>query len=133
MELRTRNHVPEDYPLFCQWWKDWGWDAIPEMYIPENSIVVIDEDDKPICAVFIYLTDTPIVWVENYISDKQVKSEKRRASMELLMNSLNDKIKGLGKTTMISAVKHNGLARRLEKIGCHRADENLTSYIGVVQ
>ena len=53
--------------------------------------------------------------------------------MELLMNSLNDKVKELGKTTMISAVKHNGRARRLEKINFHRADENLTSYIGIIQ
>lgn len=126
--MYSRNHIADDYELFCEWWQQWGWTAIPYEFLPENSIVICD--DKPICAVFLYKTDTPIVWMENYISDKY--TENRGGALDLLFEDAQKKVKEMGFSVIMSSVRHNGLARRLEKNGFIKADEGLTNYIKAV-
>jgi hypothetical protein len=123
----VKNHTAEDYPIFCQWWKAWGWPVIPEAFLPPNSLVVCGDDEAPIAAVFLYRTDAPIIWAENYISDRE--SPDRREAMEVLIDFITPRAKELGALVVMSAVKHNGLARRLENAGFTRGDEKLTNYI----
>lgn len=123
----VKNHTAEDYPLFCKWWKAWGWPPIPQAFLPPNSLVVCSNDGTPIAAVFLYRTDTPIIWAENYISDRE--SLDRREAMEVLIDYIKPRAKELGALAVMSVVKHNGLARRLQGAGFTPADEKLTSYI----
>ena len=124
-QMYSRNHTIDDYSIFCQWWKDWGWPEVPYEFLPVNSIVICD--DKPLCAVFLYKTDTPIVWMENYISSKSIKD--RNGAMDMLFQSAQEKVKSMGFSVIMSSVKHNSLARRLEKTGFIKADTGLTNYI----
>lgn len=123
----VRNHSEDDYPLFCEWWKAWGWPAIPLAFLPPNSLVVCGDDGKAICAVFLYRTDTPIIWAENYISDRAALD--RRDAMVMLIDYIKPRAKELGAVAVMSAVKHNGLARRLADAGFTKGDEKLTNYI----
>lgn len=125
--MLVRNHTSEDYPAFESWWKAWGWPPIPEAFLPQNSLVICDDDDKPICAVFLYRTDAPIIWAENYISDRE--SPHRRDAMVAMIDYIKPRAQELGALAVMSAVKHNGLARRLENAGFTRGDEKLTNYI----
>lgn len=126
--MYSRNHTTDDYKVFCQWWKDWGWDAIPYEFLPQNSVVICDE--KPLCAVFLYKTDTPIIWAENYISDKHMKG--RNEAMDMLIREVKIKVKDMGGSVIMSAVKHNMLAKRLMDNDFVQADTGLTNYIGGV-
>jgi len=110
-----------------KWWKDWGWAVIPEEFLPPNSLVVCDDGGEPIAAVFLYRTDTPILWAENYISDRYAPD--RRDAMEVLIDFIKPRAKELGALAVMSIVKHNGLARRLEGAGFTRGDDKLTNYI----
>jgi hypothetical protein len=125
--MLIRNHTADDYVTFCEWWAAWGWAAIPEAFLPPNSLVVCEDDGKPVCAVFLYRTDTPIIWAENYISAKSSKS--RQIAMAILIDSIGIRAKELGAVAVMSAVRHNGLARRLESAGFTKGDEGLTNYI----
>jgi len=123
--MLIRNHTFDDYPEFCRWWAAWGWPPVPYEFLPPNSLVVCN--DKPICAVFFYRTDTPIIWAENYISDKD--SPERREAMASMIEAIKPRAKELGAVAVMSAVRHNGLARRLENASFVRGDEKLTNYI----
>lgn len=123
--MHIRNHTPEDYPIFCQWWAQWGWPPVPYEFLPVNSLVVCDK--APVSAVFLYRTDSPIIWAENYISDRE--SPVRRDAMEMMIEALPAKARELHGAVVMSAVKHNGLARRLSNIGFAQADDKLTNYI----
>lgn len=123
----VRNYTKEDYGTVSLWWKQWGWDGIPEVFLPENGVVV-SSGGNPICAAFVYKTDTPICWIENYISDKEADRETRSEALDLLILSCVEKAKSMGALVAISSIKHNVLARRLEKNGFVVSDKNMTAY-----
>ena len=125
----SRNHTEEDYKTFCEWWESWGWPAIPYEFLPKNSIVVCG--DEPICAVFLYKTDTPICWAENYISSKH--SKNRNEALDMLFSVMSERVKDMGCNVVMSSVRHNGLAKRLIKNDFIESDKGLTNYIkGIV-
>lgn len=123
--MQIRNHTLEDYPTFCQWWAAWEWPPIPYEFLPQHSIVVYD--DVPICAVFLYRTDTPILWAENYISCKI--HPKRVEALKLLIDNIAPASKELEAKAVMSAVNHPVLARKLKQAGFMTGDANLTNYI----
>lgn len=126
--MYSRNHTIEDYPIFCEWWTAWNWGMIPYEFLPQNSVVICAPE--PMCAVFLYRTDTPIVWAENYISSK-VKDGREKA-MCMLLEHMKEKVKEMGSSVIMSSVRHNLLARRLECDGFVKADTGLTNYIRVI-
>lgn len=130
MKIEELNKT-DNYDLFCKWWEAWGWASIPFEFLPDDGVVVSYDGDK-VCAAFLYKTDTPICWAENYISDPRADREIRDEALNLLIQALSEKAKDAGFVVMMSAIKHNILGRRLEKNGFQMADQNLTSYIKVL-
>ena len=93
MEFNIRQLNPSDYEdVLVGWWKDWGWEAPAKDFLPENGeggLMVLD-NDKPVCAGFIYITkNSKVVWIEWIISDKNHR-EKRKESLSLLINKLTE-------------------------------------------
>jgi len=125
--FEVRPYTTEDYKTVSSWWKQWDWDGIPEAFLPENGLVVTA--DVPVCAAFIYRTDTPIYWVENYISDKSAEKPIRSEALDLLVSACIKKAKEMGALVVMSSIKHTGLGRRLEKNGFVVSDKNMTVYM----
>ena len=126
--FEARDYTLEDYEALSRWWAQWGWDAIPQAFLPETGLIVT-YNSIPVCAAFIYKTDTPIYWVENYISNKDAPKSIRSESLELLILSCLEKAKDMGALIVMSSIKHNGLGRRLEKNGFVVSDKNMTTYM----
>ena len=124
--MEIRNHTADDYPIFCHWWGQWGWPSIPYEFLPKNSLVVC-HDDRPICAVFLYATDSPIVWAEYYISSKS--DPLRDEAMNVMLKGILPASQAMGAKAVMSGVRHPHLAKRLRAVGFVKSDENLTSYI----
>ena len=57
MKLNVRNLVESDYDLLVQWWKDWGWDPVPQDMLPDNGVggVMVQQGGKPIIAGFLFV------------------------------------------------------------------------------
>ena len=90
MEFSIRKLNPSDYDdILVGWWKDWGWQAPAQDFLPENGecgLMVLDKD-IPVCAGFLYITNSSVAWVEWIISNK--KYEKNRAeALDLLLDKL---------------------------------------------
>lgn len=129
--MKKRYITPEDYKELCEWWVAWGWQPFPQDGLPPTGIM-IEKDGANLCAVWIYKTDANVCYVENYISDKSASGEDRNAALDMLMDAVAEEAKAMGFKFAMSGVKHNGLARRLEKHGFIRSDEGMTHYIRIL-
>ena len=126
--FEVKPYTKDDYQTVSQWWKQWDWEGIPEAFLPENGLIVT-HDEMPVCAAFIYKTDTPIYWIENYISDIEADKVIRSDALDLLILSCIEKAKDMGALVAMSSIKHNGLGKRLEKSGFVVSDKNMTAYM----
>jgi len=120
-------NLTEKYSTYKSWWKDWGWQGFPKQFLP-NEGVRVTHDGKDVCAVFIYMTQTPIFWLENYISDKNADRELRDEALNFLIDEALKKAKELGGGIAMSAVNSTSLKKRLEQKDFNRTDENLCGF-----
>jgi len=71
MSLYIRPLVAEDYDkTLCQWWFDWRWTPPSRDFLPENGTggYIVYDEDMPVCAGFMYETNSKAVWCDWIIS-----------------------------------------------------------------
>ena len=88
----------------------------------EGGIIVYD-GDTPVCAGFLYNTNSKVAWVDWIISNKQYRVKpNRKEAIELLIDSLTNMAKGMGKSFTYALIKHNGLIQTYESLGYTQGD-----------
>lgn len=130
MSLDIRILNDKDYDeILVGWWKDWGWEPPLKDFLPQEGsggCIVFDED-KPICAGFIYATNSKVVWIDWIISNKNYREKpKRKEAINLLIETLTTVGKTLGGKYAYALLKHKGLIKNYEKFGYVKGD----SYTG---
>ncbi|QDP59030.1 MAG: hypothetical protein GOVbin1678_72 [Prokaryotic dsDNA virus sp.] len=122
--LRPLNKDDYDNTLLG-WWKDWGWEAPLKDFLPQNGtggLMVLD-GENPVCAGFIYMTNSKVALVEWVISNKNYrKNPERQEALELLIKSLTNICKDLGSNYTYALLKHKGLIETYEKVGYTQGD-----------
>tara|TARA_B110000285_G_scaffold188551_1_gene214781 strand:+ start:4579 stop:4989 length:411 start_codon:yes stop_codon:yes gene_type:complete len=129
MEFNIRKLQSSDYEdTLFGWWKDWKWDAPPKDFLPDDGkggLIVLDED-VPVCAGFIYVTNSKVAWVDWIISNKNYREKsKRQQAIDLLIESLTNVCKANGNNYTYALIKHKGLIEVYEKNG-YTIGENYT-------
>lgn len=119
--LKIRVLEENDYDnTLVGWWKDWGWQAPDKDFLPDDGkggFIVMD-GDVPICAGFVYITNSKVAWVDWIISDKFYKDRtKRDKALDLLLNTLIGASKGSGNKYAYALIKHPNLIGRYKKLG----------------
>ena len=126
MELNIQKLKESDYEkLLVNWWKDWGWKAPPKDFLPDNGTggFMVYNKDIPICAGFIYKTNSKVAWVDWIISDKNYKDkESRKKAIIYLIEALTEICKQLGYTYGYALINHKGLIKTYEDLGYIKAD-----------
>jgi len=126
MELNIQKLKDNDYEkLLVNWWKDWGWEAPPKDFLPDDGTggFMVYNKDIPICAGFIYKSNSKVAWVDWIISDKNYKDkESRKEGIIYLIQALTEICKQLGYTYCYALVKHEGLIKTYEDLGYIKAD-----------
>src|SRR5688572_16264398 len=84
--MLARPYTEQDYPMVCQWWDDWKWPRIPESSLPQVGVVV-ENEGSPVCAAWIYRTDSDTCLVEWFISDRTASKERRKGTIEHLIGA----------------------------------------------
>jgi hypothetical protein len=90
MDFSIRKLKPSDYEeVLVGWWKDWGFGAPVKDFLPENGEggLMVLFNNKPVCAGFVYFTNSKVSWIEWIISDKNHR-EKRKESLKMLIENL---------------------------------------------
>lgn len=129
--MQARDYRPEDYDMITEWFQSYGWPAMNRAFFP-NDGVVIEHDGKAVCAAWVYLTNTPIAWIEHYICCKDFSKDVRDAALDLLVVETMAKAKELGYHVAMSSIKSPRLGKRLEAAGFAKSDIGMTNYVGVL-
>jgi len=119
-ELNVRKLTDEDWDTLCKWWESWPkWVNPPKTLLPDNGKggFMVEKNNKPICAGFIYMTNSDAVLLEWIVSDPTYRDEDRQTALELLITSAEAACKELGKVHMFSIGRHKHLINTHKKLG----------------
>jgi len=117
MELNVRNLTEKDYITLVKWWKEWGWDPVPQDMLPENGAggVMVKQGDKPIIAGFLFWSNSNIVWFDWIVSDKKVGKLTRAKALMLLIDVVEEMVKSAGKKYIITVSDNKSLISTFKK------------------
>lgn len=124
MKFNTTPLQHEDYDNILKgWWKDWGWEAPSRDFLPQDGQggVMVWDGDTPVCAGFLYNTNSKVAWVDWIISNKEYK-ESRKEALSILIQTLTSVAKNLGNKFAYALIKHNGLIGVYEQQGYTTGD-----------
>lgn len=97
MEFTIRQLNKYDYnSILIDWWKDWRWEAPPKDFLPDDGSggFIVYDGDIPVCAGFIYVTNSKVGWCDWIISNFHYKDKsKRKEALEKLINVLTQTLK----------------------------------------
>lgn len=130
MAFIIRPLTETDYSdLLVGWWKDWGWTPPARDFLPDDGKggIIIYDEEQPVCAGFLYTTNSKVAWVEFVISNKEyIKSEERKEALTLLVDTLTSIAKNTGHKFSYALIKNKSLTSIYESLGYIKGDE----YVG---
>jgi len=118
MKLRTLTE--QDWNTLCNWWEAWPkWVNPPKSFLPDNGKggFMVEKDGKPICAGFIYLTNSDAVLLEWIVSDPEYRENDRKDALELLITGAEAACKEIGKKHMFTIGRNRHLIDTHKKLG----------------
>ena len=131
--MNSRWITTEDYDTLVEWWKFWRFCPPTQEVLPDNGlsgIVVTDDDDKPICAGFLYYTNSPIAWIEFIVSNPDVKDKKiRHDSLVFLIKELSAIALSNNRKVIYSSLKNENLMNKYVECGFQKGGSNTTEMI----
>tara|TARA_R100001079_G_scaffold74878_1_gene39999 strand:- start:460 stop:864 length:405 start_codon:yes stop_codon:yes gene_type:complete len=119
MKFNARKLIDKDYNCLVSWWKWWRWTPIPKNFLPDNGTggIMIEKENIPIVAGFIYYTNSDAVVVEWIVSNPDYKNKDRKQAIELLLNTIEAVCKKQGKQYMFSIGRSKHLINTHRKLG----------------
>jgi RimJ/RimL family protein N-acetyltransferase len=136
MALKIRELNDSDYEdILVGWWKDWGWQPPQKDFLPDDGkggIIVYDED-VPICAGYMYLTNSRVGWVDWIISNRNyTNKELRKDAISLLVSRLTDICGLIGCKYIYALIKNESLINTYESLGYIKGDSYTSEMIKVL-
>jgi hypothetical protein len=133
MELYIRELNESDYDnILVDWWKQWGWEPPQKDFLPDNGkggIIVYDQD-TPVCAGFMYITNSKVAWVDWIISNKEyTKKPHRKDAIKLLVSTLTGICKNTGSKYVYALIKSRHLIETYEQLGYIKGDKYTSEMI----
>lgn len=126
MSLEIKPLQDSDYEhILCKWWKDWNWEAPPKDFLPDSGKggLIVYDGDTPVCAGFMYTTNSAVAWVDWIISNKQYRKKPQRAeALTMLVGSLTGICENTGHRFSYALIKHNSLLETYKQLGYVEGD-----------
>lgn len=134
LQIRKLNSVDYD-TILTKWWKDWRWTAPSKELLPDNGEggFIVYDGDVPVCAGFIYNTNSGIAWCEFVVSNFDYKDKKKKKEcLQLLISSISNMAKSMGKKFMYSLLKSKTLIDIYEEDGYVTNPQSYTEMIKII-
>jgi len=133
-DIRPLNE--EDYDTYLsKWWSDWEWETPSRDFLPDNGkggLMVLD-NGTPICAGFIYLTNSKVSWVDWIISNKEYREKPHRQNaIGLLIETLTNLAERNDSKFCYALIKHKSLQETYKKLGYTKGDSYTSEMIKVL-
>jgi len=124
--LNIRKLKETDYDdILCEWWTLWGWTPPLRDFLPGNGTegLIVYDNEEPVCAGFVYMTNSSVAWVDWIISSRTYnKKPNRKDAIRLLISSLTSLCKASGSKYCYALIKSPSLISVYEKEGYNKAD-----------
>jgi len=136
MNLTIRALNESDYDdILVGWWEDWKWEAPLKDFLPDNGkggLMVMD-GDTPICAGFMYITNSKASWIDWIISNKQYRVKpNRKEAIKLLVASLTVIAEDSGGKYGYALIKNKSLIEVYESLGYIKGDSYTSEMIKIL-
>ena len=130
MTLNIKPLSDKDYDnILCEWWKDWKWTAPAKDFLPDTGYMVY-YNDEPICAGYMYVTNSNVVLLEWIISNFEFKDRKiRKEALFMLIQTITSLSANLGKKYVYSILKSKSLIEIYQELGFGKGGQNGTEMI----
>jgi len=119
-KLTTRVLNENDWDTLCKWWEAWPkWVNPPKDFLPDNGTggLMVEKNNKPIMAGFLYFTNSDVVLLEWIVSDPEYREKDRKQALELLITAAEGVCKNLDKKYMFSVCRNKHLINTHKKLG----------------
>jgi len=78
---------------------------------------MVEKNGRPICAGFLYMTNSDAVLLEWIVSDPEYRDKDRKDAIKLLISSAENLCKNLGKVHMFSIGRNKHLINTHKELG----------------
>lgn len=109
------------YMVVAQWWADHGWPVLPLEALPKTGSIVY-QGVSPICAAWLYTTDSNLSLLEWTVSDRNSSLNVRNEALDLLFKTLIEKSEG---KTIVGFSSKERLTDRYKRHGFVLGDEKM--------
>lgn len=108
-----------DYDMLFQWWKWWRWQAPPRECLPNEGLggIMVYKDSIPVCAGFLYFTNSKMAWLEFIVSNPEYRDKDRKEALQLLIHELTGIAQRKGYKAVFASVKNKSLINHYEACG----------------
>jgi hypothetical protein len=136
MALYIRELNDTDYEnILVGWWEQWGWQPPKKDFLPNDGKggVIVYDDETPVCAGFMYMTNSKVSWVDWIISNKEyTKKPDRQDAIKLLVSALTEICNKSGSKYIYALIKNNNLISTYEELGYTKGDSYTSEMIKVL-
>jgi hypothetical protein len=136
MDLIIKELSETDYDdILVGWWKQWGWEPPKRDFLPNDGKggIIVYDGDTPICAGFMYLTNSKVAWVDWIISNKEYTNKlQRRDAIKLLVSALTEICKKSGSKYSYALIKNESLIGMYEELGYIKGDSYTNEMIKIL-
>jgi hypothetical protein len=126
MGLNIRELNENDYDeILVGWWQQWGWEPPQRDFLPNDGKggVIVYDEDVPVCAGFMYITNSKVAWVDWIISNKEyTKKPQRKDAIKLLVSELTKICKLTGSKYSYALIKNESLINIYLELGYIKGD-----------
>lgn len=134
--LSIRPLTYEDYDeTLVGWWAAWGWPAPSRDFLPDNGVggLIVLDGDVPICAGYMYATNSKAAWVDWIISNKEYRKKPQRSkAISMLIATLTEISKNTGFKYCYALIKHRSLIETYKELGYTKGDEYVGEMIKIL-
>lgn len=136
-DLSIRPLQEGDYEnILCKWWSDWNWTPPVKDFLPLNGLggYIVYDAEVPICAGYIYITNSKAAWIEFIVSNKEYREKPTRGqAIEYLIRTLTETAIDSGYKYCYASLKNKSLIETYKKIGYVCGDSNIQEVILKIQ
>ena len=124
--LNIRKLNASDYEdILVYWWGDWGWTPPERDFLPDNGEggMIVFDGETPVCAGFVYVTNSSVCWVDWIISSRTyIKKPSRKEAIKMLIHTLTNLCKNTGSKYAYALIKSQNLISTYEDLGYVKGD-----------
>lgn len=132
MSLITVPFSSQDhYSTLSKWWNHYDFSPPPVHSLPKTGVVIYNSE-TPICAGFLYKTDSSISWMEFIVANPKSDKRLRSEALDVLINCLTYVAKENGFKIIFTSSDLPKLIERKQKHGFIVGDQNVTQLVRIV-